>query len=115
MSTACTTSTHCCMEAVLLAEIEMHRHTLLKGCFDEAERSGAETLSLPSLAGRVAAKRAVCRLLGAPLVPKDVSIEKKRDGAPRISSPQIADVLISISHTKTAAVGFAARAVRREP
>ena len=95
------------LETVHIREVTADRGELLAVHFSDAERPVAALLSDQSLAGRTAAKRAICRLQ-PDLGPKDIVIDKHENGAPFLSSPNSIRIFISISHTKNAALGLAA-------
>ena len=59
------------------------------------------------LAGRLAVRRAIARLLHADTWPIGLSIERQDDGAPKIVGLHV-ELAISISHAKTRAIAIAA-------
>jgi phosphopantetheine--protein transferase-like protein len=111
-----------CLETVLIQEVKRSREAILCTHFTDDERAAFDQLPVQSIAGQLAVKRAVCRLAAAlksalALSCRQVVVLRDQSGAPKIGSISCADedfralleaeVLVSISHSKTTAIGLA--------
>ncbi len=110
------------IDLVSIADVNARREWYLSTYFAPPERERLRDKPVQTIAGRVALKRALCRLtatlsLSVDLSPCDVVIERREDGAPQINgfanvaSTRFAEILealsVSISHSKTTAAGLA--------
>ena len=110
------------LETVSVLEVKEAAQTVLSRDFTEEERALFENRPAQSIAGQLALKTAVCRLAadlaaGHPLACRQVEISRHPTGAPIIGSVSCDDgalkalleraLHLSISHTKTTAVGLA--------
>jgi phosphopantetheine--protein transferase-like protein len=116
------------IDVVTLADIEDRVDELLRTSFSRTERARFEKRPIQAIAGQIALKTAVCQLaretLGAGhIAPRDIDIAREAGGSPAIRNASTPDaavnealesrVRVSISHSRTRAVGLAALARRR--
>lgn len=119
-----------CITAVSIAAVREQLADYLLEYFNPAERNLQQNEPVQSIAGRVALKRAVCALTQAygpegTVSPTSVVIDRDNQGAPRVINmpPSLATLLrsdrerlyVSISHSKTTAVGMAILSQRGNP
>lgn len=110
------------MERISIQAVRDWESELVRRCFSAAERANLASEPLQTVAGRLALKRAICRLaahrLGVSSIQEaDVEIGRTGNGAPVVvrvafDDPAIRAVLenqvhVSISHSRQSAVGIA--------
>jgi holo-[acyl-carrier protein] synthase len=107
-------------DIIEIARFEALSERFLKRCFTEAERAYAREKP-ETLSGLFAAKEAVVKAMGTGFtgfMPDDIEITRNARGKPEVTlhkkareaaeAAGIVRIEVSISHNKTAALGFAA-------
>lgn len=110
------------LEIIPLEEVRPQLSEILSRDFNPSELETGRKRPVQSVAGRVALKRAICKLAAEcyglkELVPRDITIRTTAEGAPFLfhidsgnaASDQalVSDVFVSISHSRTTATGLA--------
>jgi phosphopantetheinyl transferase (holo-ACP synthase) len=100
------------IETETIAAVLSRRAAIEAEHFSPAELRALAGRHVQSLAGRLALKRALCRLLGvngpgARLEPRDFVIAEGPNGAPTEPEARRGLLFVSIAHTKAQAVGLA--------
>ena len=104
------------LETIQVAEVEAGRGRIEAEHFSPAEIAALGSRRAQSVAGALALKRALARLLadtgGAPAAPRDFELGHHPSGAPLLlaapAGVALASVFVSISHTRQWAYGLAA-------
>ena len=119
---SCEKRIHSALKTISVLEVKAAVQDILSNDFTEKEHALFEMRPAQSIAGQLALKSAVCQLaeeIGAavPLTCRQVEISRQPSGAPTIGSVSSVDTRLngvlksalhlSISHTKTTAVGLA--------
>lgn len=107
------------VSSIPIAEVEKQKE-MYQAYFNEQEKSDLNKRHIRSSAGWIAAKHAICKLLGQQNIEisaaKEIELSREKNGRPVIrhlksSRHDVHDlkenIFISISHTKTTAYGMA--------
>jgi phosphopantetheine--protein transferase-like protein len=110
------------MEQISIQAVRDWESELMQRCFSPAERQDLACEPLQTIAGRLALKRAICRLAAqrfgaSTLQEADVELQRTPNGAPAIVRVTLSDralrnilendLYVSISHSRKSAVGIA--------
>jgi phosphopantetheinyl transferase (holo-ACP synthase) len=108
------------LEIVPLAGVKRSMRRLVRSYFSKQETAGPGHASVQSVAGMLACKAALVKMIlavaGVRISRKEIVLSHLRNGAPRLAGiarkkrayvPDIKSIRISVSHTKTHAYGLA--------